>query len=85
MAKTKRVIMKVRYNDGTVDKFSFNRNEDDVNLTGRFQQAAESNFLVMELEDRLLAIPMHSIRSIQISPKPGKLAPTVMRNVTRIQ
>jgi hypothetical protein len=40
MSDMKPVTMEVRYEDGAVDKFKFNRNDDEVNLMGRSQHAA---------------------------------------------
>ena len=73
-------ILTVHYTDGTEQRFEYARAKEDANLAALIQEALESNQLVIELQDRMLVIPMQSIKTIEISPPPAKLPKFVIRN-----
>ena len=81
MSEPRNAGMIVRYVDGNVNKFTFTRKEDEVNAMKRIDEALTANWLVLELEDRALLIPVHSIRNIEVIPKPPSFPSYAIRNV----
>ena len=73
-------MLTVHYTDGTEQRFEYTRAKEDVNLAAVIQEALKSNQLVIELQDRMLVIPMQSIKTIEVSPPPSKLPRFVIRN-----
>lgn len=76
-----RVTMIVTCVDGTKHKFEFQPRPDLTNQAGRIEQMLEAPNLVLELTDRMMVIPTHSIRSVEFTPKPAKLPERALRNV----
>lgn len=73
-------MLTVHYTDGTEQRFEYTRAKEDVNLAAVVQEALKSSQLVIELQDRMLVIPMQSIKTIEVSPPPSKLPRFVLRN-----
>lgn len=73
-------MLTVHYTDGTEQRFEYTRANEDVNLAAVVQEALKSSQLVIELQDRMLVIPMQSIKTIEVSPPPSKLPRFVLRN-----
>lgn len=73
-------MLTVHYTDGTEQRFEYTRAKEDVNLAAVVQEALKSSQLVIELQDKMLVIPMQSIKTIEVSPPPSKLPRFVIRN-----
>ncbi len=73
-------MLTVHFTDGTEQRFEYARAKEDVNLAAVIQEALKSNQLVIELQDRMLVIPMHSVKTVEVSPPPTKLPRFVIRN-----
>lgn len=68
------------FTDGQVQQFAFTeRQGDETQMVSRIKHIIESNCLMLELEDRLLMLPMQNIRAIEISPPPAKLPDTTLK------
>ncbi|MFH7243608.1 MAG: hypothetical protein ACHWZW_12235 [Spirulina sp.] len=73
----------VTFNDGTVQTYGLNSQQTTMlQMASRVKTMMESNMVALELEDRLVMLPMYSIRMIEVSPAPNKLPDTVLRQVT---
>ena len=85
MNKSKTTMI-VQLVDGSVRRFRFSSDgSDDVTLGSRIEKALETQELVLELGDRLLVIPMHSILTIELMPPPPKLPAVAIRNAQVIE
>lgn len=73
-------ILTVHYTDGTEQRFEYARGKEDVNLAAVVEEALKSNQLVVELQDRMLVIPMQNVKTVEVSPPPSKLPRFVIRN-----
>ena len=60
------------------------RAEEVSNIATRIEKAIEANELLIELEDRLLVIPLNNIKYIEITPAPPKLPKFAIRNARLI-
>jgi len=47
--------------------------EDELQIVKKLQDALEAKFLMIELENKLQAIPFSNVLSIEVSPPPVKL------------
>jgi len=75
------MTLNVRLVDGSIRRFQFPaENEGDLNLATRIERALEAHDLVIELGDRLLVFPQHSILTIELTPAPAKLPATAIRH-----
>ena len=80
------VSMTVRLIDGSIRRFRFpSDGGDDVTLGSRIEKALQTQDLVVELGDRLLVIPKHSILTIELTPPPPKLPAVAIRNARLIK
>jgi len=81
-----KTTMVVRLADGSVQRFQLpSDGGDDVTLGSRIEKALETQDLVVELGDRLLVIPKHSILTIELTPPPPKLPAVAIRNARLIK
>jgi len=64
----------IRLVNGRLLKFTFERQEDYVAATERVEKTLASQHVIIEIEDRVLLIPVHNILMVEISP-PGKNFP----------
>jgi hypothetical protein len=78
--------MIVRLVDGSVQRFRFPPGGDDVQLATRINEWLKGRGdLLLDVGDRLLVIPEHSILTIEMSPAPAKLPPIAIRNAQVIE
>ena len=78
------VRVTVHFADG--EPFSVEADADDTrlrNLAGNIEQAMAGNWIGFDLEGTLHLFPLHSIRSIEITPAPGAVIQHVVRDVRR--
>ncbi len=74
-----KVTMTVTYMDGKVREFDFTPLPDVSNQTARLDSILGAPNLVLELENRLMVIPMENVRSLEFSPLPCKLPSRALR------
>jgi hypothetical protein len=84
MEKTNTGTLEIHYNDGSDMQVEYVRQEEVSNIATRIGEAIESNELLIELEDKLLVIPLNNIKYIEISPAPSKLPKFAIRNARLI-
>lgn len=78
--------MIIRLVDGNVHRLRFTpEDDDDVQLASRVEKALQTNDVVLELGDRLLVIPKHSILTIELTPPPTKLPAAAIRHAQLIE
>jgi len=65
--------MLIRYMDGTHERFEFARKSSEPTMLSAIGEALSANHAVLELADKVVIIPFHSIRSIEVSPPPAML------------
>lgn len=76
----------VTFINGAVETYSLTeRQTDALQMASRLKTMMESNMFSLELEDRLVMIPMYNIRMIEVSPAPNKLPDTVLRQATAME
>jgi hypothetical protein len=74
----------VTYTDGTHDHFKFPAQADSFHMANLVEKLLSSGALALQMDNGLLIIPAANIRSVEISPCPGKLPDIVMRDVQRL-
>lgn len=68
------VRMTVKYINGDEEHYQFKRQiTDEIQINIKLQEALESKFLMIELENKMQFIPFNNIASIEVSPPPAKL------------
>lgn len=76
----------VTFINGAVETYGLTeRQSDALQMASRLKTMMESNMFALELEDRLVMIPMYNIRMIEVSPSPSKLPDTVLRQVVSME
>jgi hypothetical protein len=85
MAENRKARMIVRYVDGQSNKIVFSQAIADLHAMKRIEEAMQANCLLLEMEDRVLVIPMHQIKSIEVSPPPDKLPKYAIRGVSIVE
>ena len=81
MAKLSKANLVLRYIDGDVNRFAFERDEEDSTVINRLEDALKHNMIILELEDQMMIIPLDHIKSIEVHPKPKRLPKITVRNV----
>jgi hypothetical protein len=84
MSNSNTARLKLCYMDGTEQQFEYVRPEEVQSLSSRIQEALKLNQVLIEVDDRLLVIPMQNLKAIEISPVPQKLPNFVIRNARLI-
>jgi hypothetical protein len=80
MAEQSKGALTIRFIDGTEERFEYARlPQDDVSLVARFEEALNSNHLLIEVEGKLIIYPFHNIKAIEVSPAPEKLPKIAMK------
>lgn len=84
MSDTSKGMMTIRYVNGNENRFEFTRVDDTMNVATRIKEVLSANQIMLELEDRVLIIPLQNVQSIEVSPPPEKMPPNVIKNVRLI-
>ena len=72
--------IRITFNNGEQRSFAFEPQQVDTSgLASRFQEHMDRGFLVLEKEDRLMILPMASVQSIEIAPKPDANLPAAIK------
>ena len=72
----------IHFNDGDRLEVSFPEQGDSQTIATRVQKALEALTLAVEVEGQLYAIPVTSIKYLQLSPAPDTLPDTVIRGAS---
>jgi hypothetical protein len=79
-----KAFLKIRYVNGTEQKFEFTVQAEALNIATRIKDALSANQLILELDDRVLILPFQNIQSIELTPRPDKLPPIALKGVRLI-
>ncbi len=82
------VSLTIRYINGVEQHFEFIPQVGvggQVNLASRIERSFTTDPLVLELEDRVLFIPLANVQNIEISPIPAKLPEASILNVRKVK
>ena len=72
--------IRITFNNGEQRSFAFEPKHVDATLiASRFQEHMDRGFLLLEKDDRLVVLPMGSIQSIELAPKPDAPLPNTIR------
>ena len=74
----------VTYTDGTHDHFKFPDQADSFHMANLVEKLLSSGALALQIDKGLLIIPAANIRSVEISPCPGRLPEIVIQGVQRL-
>jgi hypothetical protein len=85
MSATESYTLVITYNNGTRDQFKLPRQVEREKMASLISKLISSAVLCLQLEDRLLVIPVSSIRHAELVPAPEKLPEIVLHNVQRIR
>jgi hypothetical protein len=80
MEKTNTGILKLHYIDGTEQKFEYDRTEEVMTVWSRIQETMKLGQVIIELEDKVMIVPIQNLKTIEIFPKPEKLPNFAVRN-----
>ena len=78
-AEAKRV-MTVTYADGSEQKFEITQQKEEFTLARHIDDMLKQNQLVLEIEDRVIVIPIQNIKRLEVTPAPSKLPGYAIRN-----
>lgn len=81
------VSIKIRYLNGDEQQFQFIPEVgpgEQANLGTRIHKMFSADPIVIELADRVMMIPLHSVQNIEISPVPAKLPDGSILNARQI-
>ena len=73
MKDTNMASAKICYTDGSEIHIEYERSEEVGSIASRIEKAIESNEVLIELEDRLLIIPLNNLKYIEVAPSPPRL------------
>ena len=87
MAEVRTGYLKVRFNDGTVQRYEYARAEEKTDVAERIREMLATGTLLLELPDpkRLLVIPFQNIQSIEVVPPPPKMPGVVIQVVREME
>ena len=73
-------IMTIRKVADTEQKFEITQQKDEFGLAGDIDEILKQNQLVIELEDKVVVIPIQHIKCIDVAPATSKLPGYAIRN-----
>lgn len=79
-----KALLTIHYVNGESHSFQYTPDPDQYTMGDRISKALHENILLIELEDKALAIPFQSIQYIEISPRPQKLPANAIKNAKMI-
>lgn len=86
MSETRMVQITVYYINGEIQQFQFeSETSDQSSLASRIQKMLNADKLMLELEDKLVIIPMQNVQRFEISPSPLKTPDTVIKGVRLLE
>ena len=87
MAEVRTGYLKVRFNDGTVQRYEYARAEEKTGVAERIREMLATGTLLLELPDpkRLLVIPFQNIQSIEVVPPPPEMPGVVIQVVREME
>ena len=78
--------LRITFNDDTVQTYAFEPLQVDVsNIAGAVQKFFEQGFFNLELEEKVILIPISSIKSFEIEPKPDVSLPNSIRIIHQFE
>jgi hypothetical protein len=77
-------MLTINFNNGTVEKYEYNREEDTFSVGAKIKEVAGGTMLIIGLEDKTLFIPYSSIQCVEVSPSPAKLPDTAVKGARKI-
>lgn len=80
MSTGDKAVMTIKSLDGSEQKFEVTQQKEEFSLAGRIEEVLKQNQLVIELEDRMITIPIQNIKCIEVAPAPSKLPGYAIRN-----
>lgn len=81
MSESRNARLIVRYVDGQQNKILFSQPTDATNAMKRIEEAIKAQMLILEMEDRVLMIPFHQIKNLEVSPPPKTLPQYTLKGV----
>jgi len=84
MEKANTGILKIYFIDGSEMQFEYAHEGEANTMASRIEKAIEPRHLLIELEDRVIGIPVDSIKYFEVTPAPPKLPRTTIRNARLI-
>ena len=72
--------LKIQYMDGKVQAFEFPLQTESTKAGARLQELLNMDQLVLEVAGRLVVIPKHNVRLMELSPAPSRLPQFVIHN-----
>jgi hypothetical protein len=85
MEKTNAGFLKLTFADGSKQCFEYVRAEDVSSIASRIQESLKANQVLIEMEDKLLIVPISSLKTIEVSPPPAKLPGYTIRFAQLVQ
>jgi len=80
MSESESRTLKIQYVDGKVQAFEFPLQAESTKSGARLQELLDMDELVFALADRLVIIPKHNIRFMELVPAPSRLPQFVIQN-----
>lgn len=82
MNREKTVYLTVHYING--ESYEFELTPEPGQQASLAGHILKGNEIILELEDRVVVIPMENVQAIEISPPPENLPDTTIRNVRQV-
>lgn len=75
----------ISFTDGTTETFALTAPQgEETQMVSRLKHIMESNCLMLEVDDKLIMLPMQNIRAIEVTPSLPKLPDTALRHLQRL-
>ncbi len=72
--------VRITFNNGEKRSFAFEpRQIDPATLASSFQKFFDQGYINLEMDDRVIVIPMTSVQSFEIAPKPDASLPNAVK------
>ena len=85
MSHSKKETCFIHFMDGSSMSFQFDApSEDTLSVASQIHNVIDNNIMRLEVDNKLVFIPISNIRTIEITPAPAKLPPQVLKGARTV-
>lgn len=74
----------IHFTDGTTKRFTFERAQEAATAMSRLQKTLDQGELFLEFEDKLMLVPLSSVKYVEVAPKPDFQLPNAVHVVDEL-
>lgn len=75
----------IHFNDGSNKRLMFERADEAATALTRMQKTLDQGELVLEFQDKLMVVPLSSVKYLEVAPKPDVKIPNAVQVIDEME